>query len=309
MSKAITQIVQPDLFTPPSLKGATSFRDDLDIMSYPLLTVEKMRREPMLFGEEGKLDAPFIRVTGADFGIANRWDGEHLIGFRTQIVNAVQRGYPPGRRILLTPHDHLSSMNKDTSKRGYDRLAESLQRLKATTITTNLTSSDGYQLREGVSWIDSYRFVTKETARGQMRGGLEVVLSEWTYAMMMDPKRSLSFGLEYFAITGGIEKALFGIFRRHLGTQAGAWPIGIDKLQRRVGSTSEPRKFLEALRRIEREGSLPNYSMEITKHMPSDAMIGSRSLPSNPAFASRMVQPSEPITQPGRTLLVVVRRK
>lgn len=278
--------IQPDLFLTRSLSGISSLRDDVDIMSHPFLALEKGRTKPMEFEtREGAMRAR-IRVTGADYGIASQWDNDPLIYLRTAVIAAINAGEPVNRRMRFPVYDFLKTTKRGTSGRSYEHFNGTLQRLKATSIITNI-SNNGWTKDLGVSWIDSYEFITKPTSKGDIMAGCEVLVSEWAFAMMTDAKRALTVDPAYFDLSGALERKLYGIVRKHCGNQR-VWWIGVEKLRDLCGSTREVYKFRHELRKIVERQSIPGYVLELSDRTPD---IGGVKLPPalvSPPATSRM---------------------
>lgn len=258
-------IVQPDFFI-GNVADLPSLRDDLDIMSSPFFSLEKGRKTPLEWHGELNGAKTKVVVTGADYGIANQYDNDPLLYIRSGIIDARNRGKTPGRVVRFPVYDLLKATKRGTSGRSYQAFGETLQRLKATSIITNV-SKDGWTKDRGVSWIDSYEFVTKETKNGPMMAGCEIELSEWTFAMMVDTKRAISIDPAYFDLTSALERKLYGIVRRQCGNQP-MWCIGMAKLKEWCGSSSEDRMFRFAINKIIARQPIPGYHLELTDRAP-----------------------------------------
>ncbi len=255
--------VQPDLPLMASIHGVGSFKEDIDIMSHPFLSVEKGRTTAMeLVDQSGKVRKK-IKVTGADYGIATVWDNDVLIYVRTLVASKHNRGEEVGRRIRFNAYDFLRATKRGTGKAQYEGLKGALQRLKATTIITNI-SADGLQLDQGVNWINDYTLVSRTLKNGQVvMAAVEIELSEWTWQMFCQVRRNLTIDQAYFEITGGLERKVYGIVKRHLGAQSN-WLIGMDRLQELVGSAATPRKFRFNIRKMVEEQPIPGVVLSIT---------------------------------------------
>lgn len=266
----VVKKLQPDLFHAQAIHGLTSFRDDVDLMSHPFSSIEKGRTEAMVLVDRTARAETRIKVTGADYGIATVWDNDILIYLRTQVAIAMNRGEAPTRRMRFNVYDLLRATKRGTGKTGYEAFRSALQRLKATTIITNI-SADGLTLDQGVNWINDYTFVSRTTAGGRIvMSACEIEVSEWTWQMMQQARRMLAIDQAYFEITGGLERKLYGILRRHLGQQS-IWHIGLERLQELTGSSAPAKKFRYNMRRIVSEQSIPGFVLELTNdHRPPD---------------------------------------
>lgn len=260
----------PDLFQAPTIHGISSFREDQDLMSHPFSSIEKGRTEPMVLRDSNGKTKTHIRVTGADYGIATVWDNDILIYLRTQVAIAMNRGETPSRRMRFNVYDLLRATKRGHGKASYDGFKAALARLKATTIITNITA-DGVSLDQGVNWINDYTFVAATRKNGDVvMGACEVEVSEWTWKMMSSARRMLAIDQAYFDITGGLERKLYGIIRKHLGQQS-VWHVGLERLQELTGSSSTSRKFRFNIRKIVAKQSIPGVMLELTSdYRPPD---------------------------------------
>lgn len=258
---------QPDLFHPRSLQDLPSLRDDLDLMSHPFFALEKGRTEPMEFNGMVGTTKTHVKITGSDYGIANQWDNDILIYLRAGVIDAINAGHTPSRRMRFAVYDCLRATKRGISGRSYERFGQALQRLKATSIITNVSQA-GWTSDRGVSWIDSYEFVTRETARGNMMAACEIEVSEWAFKMMTDVKRALTVDPAYFDITGALERKLYGIARKFCGNQRG-WSVGLEKLRDICGSTRPVYRFRKEIHEISERQTIPGYSIELSER-PAD---------------------------------------
>ena len=96
------------------------------------------------------------------------------------------------------------------------------------------------------SWIDESEELVD--ARGHCRG-VEFVLPEWFYRGVLDRSLVLTIDPAYFALTGGIERWLYRIARRHAGHQPKGWAFELRHLHASQGVPALLRFALD-LRRI-----------------------------------------------------------
>jgi len=68
---------------------------------------------------------------------------------------------------------------------------------------------------------------------------------------------------DYFLLTGGLERALYRIARKHAGTQRGGWTCRVEVLRDKTGSDSKPKEFNRMLRKIVEINQLPDYALEM----------------------------------------------
>jgi plasmid replication initiation protein len=78
----------------------------------------------------------------------------------SQLVEASNRGMPISRAIRLTAHNFLVSSNRTTGGRSYEELKATLERLRGTSITTNIVTN-GIRQTLGFGLIDSWEIVQR----------------------------------------------------------------------------------------------------------------------------------------------------
>jgi plasmid replication initiation protein len=110
------------------------------------------------------------------------------------------------------------------------------------------------------SWINEWEELVD--ARGHCHG-VEFVLPEWFYRGVLDHSLVLTIDPAYFALTGGIERWLYRIARRHAGHQPKGWTFELRHLHAKSGSTARFSDFALDLRRIAARQSLPGYDLFI----------------------------------------------
>ncbi|OZA77747.1 MAG: hypothetical protein B7X77_04280 [Caulobacter sp. 39-67-4] len=70
---------------------------------------------------------------------------------------------------------------------------------------------------------------------------------------------------DYFLLTGGLERALYRIARKHAGNQRDGWTCRIEVLYEKTGSDSQPKEFNRMLRKVVERNQLPEYDLSFTK--------------------------------------------
>lgn len=259
------KVAQLELFKGTSLRDIPSFRDDIDIMSLPFFGVAKTPRfEPIEHEFEQQGRRTYIRVSAGEDGIATVWDNDILMYLRTLLIDAMNRGEPISNRIRFVVHDYLRATGKAVGGSDYEAFLASLKRLKTTTIYTNITVDDTVE-DQGFGWVQQFKLIRRRSATGHadVMAACEVVLSDWLFSAITGGGRSLSIDPVYFSITGGVERKLFMIARRHVGAQNRPWTISLEKLYARVGAQMPLRRFKFELGKLIERGGLPNFDMEM----------------------------------------------
>ena len=243
----------------PSLGRDIAPRDAQDLMAWPFFSLAKRRRvTPIDF----RMGATWISVEAVpEHGMATIWDADVLIWAASQIVAARDAGLPTSRLMATTPHEILTFTGRGTGKEHYDRLKAALDRLQSTTVATSIRQQH-QRRRHRFSWINEWQ----ERLDGDGRPlGLELILPDWFYAGVVDRTFVLTIDRAYFDLTGGLERWLYRIVRKHGGQQEGGWSFDVPHLHLKSGALSPLKQFAFELRAIVQRQSLPGYALAIER--------------------------------------------
>jgi plasmid replication initiation protein len=234
-------------------------RDLQDLMSYPFFSLTKSKRIQPINYNAGDIT---IRVEGTtEHGVATIWDADVLIWAASQITEARDAGIETSRRLVATPYEILSFVGRGTSGRDYLRLKAAFDRLQSTSVATSIRRLSSRRLHR-FSWLNEW----KERATGEGRPiGLELVVPDWFYATVLDSRLVLTLDRAYFGLTGGIERWLYRLARKHAGKQPAGWRFDVRHLHARSGSLARYADFAIDVRRIARTGVLLGYRFEIER--------------------------------------------
>lgn len=243
---------QPDLFL--AAVSDAPFRDGLDLMSVPIVSLAKTRRvEPIRF-KRGDMS---VEVSApAHIGIATIWDLDVILWAVSQLNDAIDRGETPPPTIHAHAYDMLRAVKRGTGGREYLRLREALDRLVATTIRTTIraTSKRGetFGLLEHVAWAEDEAGRLKHVA---------LTVPHWLYRAVLD-RRVLALDPRYFEMTSGMGRWLYRVARKQAGDREDGWRWTLKELHARSGVTRPLRSFASDLRGLVRANTLPEYWME-----------------------------------------------
>ena len=270
-AQAMQQHEQLDLFR--ALPGDMAPRDAQDLMAYPFFSLAKSRRiAPIDFRSGGVT----VRVEGtAEHGIATIWDADILIWAASQIVEARDAGIRSSRRMQATPYEILRFIGRGTSLHDYQRLKAALDRLQSTSVATSIRETTGRRLHR-FSWINEWK------ERADSKGvplGLELILPDWFYAGVLDEALVLTIDPAYFKLTGGIERWLYRLVRKHGGKQPGGWQFDFPHLYRKSGSSARVSDFAYDLRSLVARQSLPGYTLSIERLSGEPEVLAFRPVP------------------------------
>ena len=240
-----------------AFSGELPARDAQDLMAYPFFSLAKSKRTvPIDF----HTSSVTVRVEGtAEHGIATIWDADILIWAASQIVEARDAGIRSSRLMAATPYEILRFIGRGTGSRDYQRLKAALDRLQSTTVATSIRETTGRRLHR-FSWINEWKELADASGTPL---GLELILPDWFFAGVMDAALVLTIDPAYFRLTGGIERWLYRLVRKHGGKQEHGWQFDFRHLHRKSGSSSRFSDFAYDLRALVDKQSLPGYELGI----------------------------------------------
>ncbi|WP_130732906.1 replication initiator protein A [Komagataeibacter xylinus] len=239
--------------------GDASPRDQRDLMERPFFSLSKTKRiAPILYEAGGQR----VEIHGlAEHGMATIWDADVLIWAASQIVEAENGGLRTSRFLRFTPYQLLTAVGRATGARDYHLLKAAFARLQSTVIRTTIRNGEHWR-RHQFSWINEWE---ERTARDGRVEGMECVLPDWFYRGVIDRSLVLTIDPAYFRLTGGIERWLYRVARKHAGHQPQGWMFEIPYLHEKSGSLARVSDFALDLRRIAARQPLPGYRLAIRR--------------------------------------------
>jgi len=242
-----------------ALPGDLAPRDAQDLMAYPFFSLAKTHRTTPI---DYRVNDIAIRVEAVpEHGMATIWDADILIWAASQIVEARDAGLRPSRLMAAAPHEILTFIGRGVSARDYHRLKAALDRLQSTTVSTSLRQTSERRMHR-FSWINEW------TERADAHGradGIDLIVPDWFYRAIHDDALVLTIDREYFALTGGLERWLYRIVRKHAGRQRAGWRFGFRHLHAKSASLSPFKRFAFELRDLAHRQPLPGYRLAVER--------------------------------------------
>ena len=158
------------------------------------------------------------------------------------------------------PYDLLRAIGRPTTGRAYELLGQALDRLVSTTVKTNIRAENR---REATfSWLDGWtQLVDELTDRSR---GMTLELSNWFWEGVLMKGGVLSIDRAYFDITGGRERWLYRVARKHAGGAGeGGFAISMPTLFEKSGAEGPYRRFKFEIIKIATKNALPGYQLTI----------------------------------------------
>ena len=253
--------------------GEASPRDQRDLMERPFFSLSKSpRTKPILY----RANDVEVQVFGMpEHGMATIWDADVLIWSASQIVRAANLGLATSRFFRFTPYQLLRGVGRPTGNQQYFLLKAALARLQSTVIATTIRNGEHWRRRQ-FSWINEWEEMSTRAGRVE---GMEFVLPDWFYESVIDRSLVLTIDPAYFRLTGGIERWLYRVARKHAGHQRHGWVFEFAHLHAKSGSLARVSDFALDIRRIAARQPLPGYRLlierkggrELLRILPADS--------------------------------------
>lgn len=238
-------------------------KGDMASMEHPIFSISTKPDRRIRRYESGE---NFVEITPSVKGLATVHDRDVLIYGISQCIAALNQGREVNRTIRFKGYDLLLATNRPTGGESYSRLKDALERLKGTSITTNITTGD-VEVIDGFGLIESFRIV-RETRDGRMQD-VEITLSDWVFNAIRH-REVLTLHRDYFRLRKPLERRIYELARKHCGQKA-EWKIGLAKLQAKCGSSSTMKEFRRLVTNIvaqdEQFGHMPDYSVRLKDDM------------------------------------------
>ncbi len=257
---------QPDLFA--ANFADIPIRDQRDTMERPFFSLAK---KPRLTPIEYHVGDVWVEVSANQkFGIATIWDADVLIWAATQITEAIDRGVTPSRVVQFHPHNLLKSIRRPTGGEHYKRLRAALERLTHTAVRTNIRAQ-GKKKAASFHWLESWTEVVDEKTGNTT--GMTLTLPDWLYEGILMKGGILTIHEDYFLLTGGIERWLYRVARKHAGKQEHGWAFTMRQLHEKSGSAARLSDFAIDVRKVVQANVLPEYTASLEKNAEGEEVV------------------------------------
>jgi len=261
---------QFDLFLPSIVD--LKFRDQKDTMERPFFSLSKSKRmKPIEYVNEN--DGIFVTVQPhQDYGMATIWDADILIWAASVLCDMKNRGTNDiPRELKFQPHDLLRAISRSTGGRDYAQLRDALERLKTTAVTTNIRVLRGKK-NVMFSWIDGWEdLIDAQTKESR---GMSLTVSDWFYKGVTEDGGVLSIDSAYFGISGGRERWLYRVARKHAGGNGAAgFAISMPVLFEKSGAEGTYRRFKFEILRIIQRNDLPGFSLAVRTEGEGEPLV------------------------------------
>ena len=235
---------------------------DMASMEHPIFTLST---KPDLKPRRYERNGLWAEITPSVKGLATVHDRDVLIYCISQVIAALNKGQNVQRTLRFKAYDMLVSTNRGTDGRGYEQLKAAFERLRGTTISTNITTGGVEQL-DVFGLIDRAK-ILKETRDGRMIE-VEVTLSDWVFNAI-EHNDVLTINKQYFQLRKPLERRLYEIIRKQCGRKMET-RINLDTLREKTGSASTPPEFKRLISNIIQDdiehNHMPDFSIRLEKN-------------------------------------------
>ena len=234
-------------------------KDDMGSMEHPIFS---LATKPDLAIREYEHNGTKVTIVPSTLGLATIHDKDILIYCISQLIAKMKTGAEPSRTLHIKAHDLLVSTNRNIDGRGYEQLIAALERLRGTSIKTNIKTG-GVENTSGFGLIDSWN-VMRHTESGRM-SEMRVNLSDWVYNAVTKHE-VLTLHRDYFRLRKPLERRMYELARKHCGQQD-EWAISLDLLRKKTGSASSDKEFRRLVGDICDENAkfshMPDYAVRL----------------------------------------------
>ena len=234
-------------------------KGDMASMEHPVfsLSTKPDRRQ-----RRYELKDRFVEITPSVLGLATIHDRDILIYCISQLIAAANEGREITRKVRFKAYDLLTATNRMTNGQGYVGLKAALERLRGTTISTNIITGGEEQL-DVFGLIDRAKIV-RQTREGRMQE-VEIELSDWVFNAIRS-NEVLTLHRDYFRLRKPLERRIYELARKHCGAKS-EWRISLELLQKKCGSSSSSREFKRLVQGIVSDDTahshMPDYAIRI----------------------------------------------
>ena len=231
-------------------------KDLMQHMEHPFYSLSK---KPETAIRRYEHNGNWMEITPSVKGLATIYDKDILIYCISQIMAKLNRGEKVSQSVRINSRELLVFTNRGTAGKDYLALAEALDRLAGTRISTNIRSGDEEEFST-FGLIDAASIRRKHGLDGRLLW-CEVKLSDWVFRAIR-AQDVLTLHPHYFRLRKPIERRLYELARKHCGTQP-QWRSSVAVLHKKSGSKSPLRHFRYILKETTRTDHLPDYHIRL----------------------------------------------
>lgn len=237
-------------------------KDVMPQMEHPFYSLSK---KPDTSIRKYKHKDQMITVIPSVKGLATIYDKDILIYCISQIMSKLNRGETVSKRVKIHSYDLLVFANRGTAGKDYKALQDALERIRGTTISTNIKTGNVEQT-DTFGLIESSSIKRTHGDDGRLLS-CEVTLSDWVFNAIRH-KEVLTLHRDYFRLRKPTERRIYELARKHCGAQP-EWTVSVNILLKKSGSRAGEARFRQALNEIAKTDHLPDYRIKFDRQSDS----------------------------------------
>lgn len=227
------------------------------LMERPFFALSKRQKLPAEYtSPDGKIE---VRIEPGLAGMATIYDAD-IVMF---LVDQLHRGEVVQKEVVFKPAEYLVAVGSKLGGDQYRLLGEAIERLRTTRVTTNAQPNG-----KSGSWC-TFCWLEAATREGR---DWHLTVSDW----LLEGARSssvLSIIPGYFELSG-FERFLYLTARKHIGNvRYKEFSIGLKTLREKFGSRSQESRFRYEMKRLARQNTLPDYSLQWREQVRRDPQL------------------------------------
>ncbi len=230
-------------------------KDIMPQMEHPFYSLSKKPDTSIRRYEYGD---NWIEIIPSVKGMATIYDKDVLIFVISQMMAKLKNGEKLSQRVRINCHEVLIFTNRGTGGKDYKALIESIERLRGTTISTNIVEGDETQY-DNFGLIENGSVRRKNGKNGRILW-IELKISDWVFESIRS-ESVLTLHRDYFRLRKPIERRVYEIARKHCGNQR-TWSIKLEKIHKKSGSKSSRKLFRQHIKKLCETNHLPDYSIQ-----------------------------------------------
>jgi len=252
---------QTDFFIADIFNNLT-FQDDIASMEHPLFALKAGDTKTRKYEHN---NFSIVIAPNAEYGMATIHDKDIWIYCISKLMQAIYEEKEISRTVHFTIYDYLVTTNRGVSGQYYELAKTALDRLRATSITTNIETAKTREAH-GFGLVDAWRVVEEKDGR-MVR--VSVTLPEWLYRSVTS-NQVLTISPDYFRLRKPLDRRIYELARKHCGNQ-NEWKIGLELLLKKTGSSQKMIEFRRSIKSLVATNELPDYN--VAYDLESDIVV------------------------------------
>ncbi|MDP1679968.1 MAG: replication initiator protein A [Candidatus Nitrotoga sp.] len=206
------------------------------------------------------LDGQFFEITPSATGLPTVRDKDVLIYCVSWLANAMfdERHKDLSRNLRFTARDFLDFSKRWIGGAQYDGLAQALDRLAGSKITTNNRPPD--EIKECGDSFNLIRYEAERDRDGRI-DAVRIELPERLYHCATNWTQVCAMHPDYFSLTP-LHRLIYILAKIQCGEWQ-PWVVSLNELHRLTGCSSPLRKFRNSVQGLLTDNAIPEYRVEM----------------------------------------------